>query len=214
MPPEHVMDVLAERLKPLYGRLQDLKGWGATAIEQCRLGWESDSPASRDARIVIPNYGADGRMVSYVRYKPGGEPKMLAVGPRELYPAPESLPRTDTLWLVEGEPDRVSAVEIGLVACAVPGVGTWKDDWAARFHGRRVVVCMDCDVPGRSAARERVGQLRRAGVEAAAVDLDPRKTDGTDLGDLLVAASRDGRVDALRRYLVQLEWQAFETRAA
>lgn len=215
MPPEHVLNVLAERLRPLYARLQQLKGWGATTIEQCRLGWESDDPTHPEARIVIPNYGPDGRMIGYVRYKPGAEPKMLAVGPRELYPAPETLPAGDgTVWLVEGEPDRVSAVEIGLNATGVPGVGTWKAGWAKRFRGRRVIVCMDCDAVGREAATERLRQLRDANVDAVVVDLDPRVNDGTDLGDMLTAASQTRRVDALRRYLIELEGRAWEAQAA
>jgi DNA primase len=114
---------------------------------------------------------------------------------------------------VEGEPDRVSGVEIGLNACAVPGVATWKAGWAERFLGRRVVVCFDCDEPGRAAAANRAFALRQAGVDVVSVDLFPGRTDGYDLGDALVAAHAEGRVDDLRRYLVRLEDEAWRAAA-
>jgi hypothetical protein len=199
-------------------RLGELKGWSLRTVRELGLAL-IPGPRPEVARLGLMNFDADGRVFCYVRYQPNKDvlrssyPKCLAVGPRELYPSPELLPESDVVWLVEGEPDRVSAFEIGLNACAVPGVATWKAGWAERFRGRRVVVCFDCDEPGRSAAATRVVQLAEAGVDVAAVDLFPGRSDGYDVGDALVAAREDGRVDDLRRYLMRLEDEAWRRAA-
>lgn len=56
----------------------------------------------------------------------------------------------DVVYVVEGEPDRVTATQLGLPAVAVPGAKAWRLDWAQRLAaGRsRVVVIADCDTPG------------------------------------------------------------------
>lgn len=190
----------------LVERLADLKGWSERTLRTVGAGWDG-------ARVVFPVYAPGPRLVALVRYLPGGRPKSMAVGPRELWPAPELLPDGDA-WLVEGEPDRVSAVELGLNAVSVPGVATWKPGWAERFRGRRVTVCLDCDPQGREATAMRVMQLMEAGVDARGVDLFPSRTDGYDLGDALLGATQDGRVNDLRRYLMRLEATAWESRAA
>jgi hypothetical protein len=160
--PEHVVEawegMLAARPDVL-ARALEVKGWSVRALKACRVGWDT-------TRLTFPIYEPEQRwLVGLVRYLPGGEPKSYAVGARELWPAPESLPDGD-VWLVEGEPDRVSAVEIGLNATCVPGVGTWKPGWSERFAGRRVTVCLDCDDVGRETALARVRGLVAAGVEA------------------------------------------------
>lgn len=199
----HIVEAWERMLTPeLRARLQQRKGWTDRALNACRIGWDT-------TRLTFPVYEPSGRVVvGLVRYLPGGEPKSYAVGPRELWPAPESLP-DGPVWLVEGEPDRVSAVELGLNAVAVPGVGTWKSTWAERFRGRRVTVCMDCDDVGRAAAISRVQTLLRAGVLAVRVDLFPGRDDGYDIGDALAAASTDSRVDELRRYLIRIDGEAW-----
>lgn len=207
MPSEHYIDGWVKALTPeLQARLFEVKGWSARTLGALRVGWDS-------ARLAIPVYGPDGLVWSIVRYLPGGTPKTLAAGPRELWPCPESFGAGEDVWLVEGEPDAISARELGLRAVSVPGVATWKQGWAERFRGRRVTVCFDCDAPGREAAGERVRELGEVGVEAASVDLFPGVEDGTDLGDLLVSAVREERVPELCRYLLGLEEAAWKIAA-
>jgi hypothetical protein len=154
--------------------------------------------------------GPGDELLTVLGYVPGGTPKMRALRGRGrfLFPAPERL-NGKALWLVEGEPDAITGMELGLPAVAAPGVNVWRDEWDERFRGRRVTVCMDCDEQGRQCARERVDGFRRAGVEARAVDLDPSRDDGFDLSDALVAAREAGRVEDLRKYLARLWFEAW-----
>lgn len=125
--------------------------------------------------------------------------------PRSLFPAPELFAPVGSLWLVEGEPDAVSACELGLMAVGLPGVGSWarhRDEWVPRLAGRRIVVLMDCDLPGRETA-ELIDQDLRGHADVRVLTLDGTREDGHDLGDELAVAARAGElaVRRLRRWL-------------
>jgi hypothetical protein len=195
---------------PVADRLLEVKGWGLDTLRWFGIGWTGE-------RFTLPVRGPEGELLTVLGYVPGGSPKMKALKGRgrHLFPAPERHDVLDVrlagkanLWLVEGEPDAISARELGVPAVAVPGVNTWRD-WEDRFQGRRVTVCMDCDDQGRACAQERVDGFRRAGVEARAVDLDPSRSDGFDLSDALVAAREAGRVEDLQKYLARLWFEAW-----
>jgi hypothetical protein len=181
----------------LLKRLAELKAWTPSALRQLGIGRDGQ-------RLTLPVRDAEGVLRGVLRYAPGGDPKMLASkgAPRELWPAPESLP-AGTIYLVEGEPDAVSAASLGLVACALPGAGSWKDSWPERFRGRPVVVMTDCDTPGRAAATRAVEHLAPV-TWVRSIDLGPDREDGHDLGDMLVAASQGGTVLELRARLAAL----------
>lgn len=200
-PPLRLVDAWAADLGVVADRLLEVKGWSRPTLERLRVGWDG-------RRVTIPVFGADGDLVTMVRYLPGGKPKTMAFPPRELFPAPESI-EGGSVWLVEGEPDAISGHELGIRAVAVPGVATWREEWPERFLGRRVTLCMDADAEGRQCAKDRAVQLAQYGVQAAIVDLAPDRDDGTDLGDLLVGAIAVGRVGDLRAYLARLEREAW-----
>lgn len=205
MPPEHIIAAWVKALEPWHDRIEQRKGWTSETLRQLQIGWDG-------VRIVIPVRDAEQAVVGLVRYLPGGTPKTIAVGPRELYPAPETV-EADDVWLVEGEPDRITAHELGLQAVAVPGVATWKLGWAERFRSKRVTVMLDCDQQGRDAARQRVDALALAGVEAAAVDLAPDTHSGYDLGDAFTGALAGARVADLQAYLARLRENAWRRAA-
>jgi hypothetical protein len=102
--------------------------------------------APRRTRVGIPVRDEHGDDLGELRYDPTGllKPKMLAAAgaTRQLFPPPElitdqELDERRTVWLVEGEPDAIRLWSIGIPAVAVPGAGNWRDEWAARFTGRR-----------------------------------------------------------------------------
>ena len=77
----------------------------------------------------------------------------------------------------------ISARSRGLPAIAVPGDHAWEGEWAQLLAGRRVSFVMDCDDPGREAARRVAGDLKGIGVSGSIIDLDPRRQGGYDLID-------------------------------
>jgi Protein of unknown function (DUF3987) len=172
-------------------RLAELRGWTRDAIETLGLGYDGQ-------RIVFPVTDAAGRVVGIARYLPGdrpnGERKMLADAGsiRELWPAPESLDGTSAVWLTEGEPDGVSLALLGLQASAVPGAASWRSEWAARFAGRDVIVCTDCDENGRALAAQAADDLIPVARSVRIIDLDSERTDAYDVGDLVREAAEHG----------------------
>jgi hypothetical protein len=207
LPEQTIMDHFAGQIGVAADRLLEVKGWSLATLQWFKMGWTGE-------RITIPVHGPEGQLLTVLGYLPGGKPKMRALKGRgrHLFPAPERFPRRregSGVWLVEGEPDAISAHELGLAAVAVPGVNTWQDDWDERFRGFRVTVCMDCDEQGRACAQQRAMDLGFAGVEARVVDLDPSRSDGFDLSDALVAARAEDRVKDLRAYLARLWFEAW-----
>ncbi len=177
-------------------RLETVRGWTADAIRALGLGLNG-------ARVVFPVRDAGGALVNLLRYAPDPEcrsgAKLLAESgcPRDLFPAPETLDG-DSVWIVEGEPDAVAGRSLGLPAVAVPGTGTRRPEWAERFAGRHVVVCLDCDRQGREAAQQIATDLLAHAAEVRILDLDPRRDDGYDLGDLALEAGPGGRRECRR----------------
>jgi DNA primase len=177
----------------LLGRLEDLKGWPAETLTDAALGvgWDAS-----EQRVTFPVYADHGAtLAGFRRYQSNGSPKMLGDKgvPLELYPPPESLPNAPELWLVEGEGDLLSAHALELwPACCVPGTGAWKPDWVHRLRPyRTVIVCFDCDEPGRKAAERVAGDLASAGIRAQVKDLNPGRDDGYDVTDWLLEARED-----------------------
>jgi hypothetical protein len=165
-------------------RLLAVHGWSRATIEHFGLGFDGE-------RVVIPVRGADGSLSTVLRYKAGAEPKMLAAPGhrRDLFPPPEAV-EEDEVWLVEGEPDALSAHEMGLRAVGIPGVEYAKrtHEWAHRFAGRRVVVCFDADPQGRDAAQKAGEALLPFAAEVrvldiGALDSEPDEGDGADYRD-------------------------------
>lgn len=179
----------------ILARLFELKGWSPWAVARLGLGWDGD-------RVTFAIRNAKLERAGVVRYLPGGDPKTLAVAGtrRDLFPAPESIRKHHPLFLVEGEGDAVAVWSLGLKAVAVPGAGSWRREWAARLYGRRVIVLPDCDAPGRQLAVRVAGDVP----DAQVVDLEPSVADGSDIGEWVRSASREGGFGQMRRVLERL----------
>lgn len=195
LPTEPQLRKFRERMmaSPLIlARLQELKGWTPRAIVRCGLGWDGE-------RIVFTIRDRNLKKVGVVRYLPGGKPKTKALpgSKRLLFPPPEVFARGRPVFLVEGEPDAVSVRSCGCQAVAVPGVSSWRMEFAQRLARFSVVVLPDCDRQGRDLAERVVGMLPRARV----VDLEPGREDGYDVGDVVAEASREGGLGQMRRLL-------------
>jgi hypothetical protein len=145
-----------------------VKGWTPGTLLALGVGFDGQ-------RLVFPVRDSEGTLVSVARYASRQKPKMLAPKgrPRDLFPAPETI-QGEELWIVEGEPDAVTAHQLGLPAVGVPGAAKWQDDWMPRLAASRVVVCFDCDEAGRRVRSDgfRVGGRdgRAASESAGAVE--------------------------------------------
>jgi hypothetical protein len=192
--------------------LERRKGWTVETLKAHEVGVSG-------GRLIFPVTNEAGQLVTLARYRLNrrpGEPKMLGLNGRrrDLFPAPESFPNDDWLWLVEGEPDALTGAELGLYAVGLPGAGPASqgrlEEWAPRFAGRKVIVCLDCDDEGRSCATRAMSALTGVAEAVRRVDLNPDRRDGFDLGDLLVELGRDGARHVVCDFLIDNE----EERAA
>lgn len=186
LPTGDQLQAWARRLQTHSGllrRLQEVRGWQEPALTRLRIGWDD-----REGRLTLPVYDQHGTLLNVLRYLPGGKPKMLAVKGRQrgLFPAPEFHP--GEVWLVEGEPDAITAHQIGLPGVAVPGANGWRDEWAPRFADRHVTVLGDCDAPGRQLAQRAADCIVQHAAAVRVLDPMPALTNGYDLSDWV----RDG----------------------
>ncbi len=187
-------------------RLGELRGWSREAIERFEVGVDATYANPKGGGpIVFPSRDESGVLTGCVHYQPNpkkradGASKSWASGPRQLFPAPESI-EGDVAWIVEGESDALAAHSAGLPAVGVPGVEGWKNTWRSRFgRFRSVVVCPDADEPGQRLA-ERLVEALSSVVEVRRLDLGTiaGERDGFDFTDAVLEAQLNGGVEHLR----------------
>ncbi|HEY2653454.1 MAG TPA: toprim domain-containing protein, partial [Solirubrobacteraceae bacterium] len=163
-------------------RLAQEREWRYGVICELEVGLDAGG------RLTIPIRTETCELQGVLRYQPWRThgPKMLAVRGTRLglipHPAREPAPH---VILVEGPADMIAARSTGLAAIAVSGTYAWRSEWAPALAGRRVTVVMDCDRPGREAARRIASDLAPSS-HVTVLDLDPARTDGYDLTDALL----------------------------
>lgn len=126
---------------------------------------------------------------------------------RVLYRLPELLtaPKTETVFIVEGEKDVESLRYVGLIGTTnVGGAGKWKDEYSEALRGRPVVILPDNDQPGSEHAAMVTKALTgiAASVKTVALpDLPPKgdvsdwfKAGGTKDALLALVASAPGMI--------------------
>lgn len=168
--------------------LRDRRLWDPDAMRELQLGYDR-------GRITIPIREADGRLSGVLRYLPGAVTRKMLAEPGTklgLIPHP-SLESASRVLLVEGPPDMIAARSRGWAAIAVPGDHAWRPEWARLFDGREVLVLMDSDLAGRTAAARIAADLSHV-AEVRQVDLAPDRRDGFDLTDWLHERPRPRRV--------------------
>jgi 5S rRNA maturation endonuclease (ribonuclease M5) len=175
-----------------------VSGVGAAALVDLEIGFDGERIIVPIWRLATPADRVAGRhavLQGVLRLRPDRteHPKVTAVpGTRlGLLPLP-AWTRAERVLLVEGPSDMLAARSAGLPAIAVPGANAWRSEWASALDGRRVVVVMDCDRPGRQAAARIAEDLERRGIRVGVCDLAPSRHDGYDVSDWL----REGKSPA------------------
>ena len=168
-----------------------VKRWPAPQLAAPGVGWDGE-------RFTFSIHDLDDKLVNVCRYVPHGQPKMRAIRgrPRDLFPSPESLRETLTLasgvrepvYLVEGEPDAVSALGAGLSAVAIPAARAGSRGFADRLAGLDVILT-DHDEPGQRlaerAVRDLVGHAASVRVLRRPAVIGREPPLGYDVGDWL-----------------------------
>ena len=192
-------EALIGREKTLVWLLEH-RGWTHEAIAELGVG---AVPSDSLRPIRFPTRDAHGALTGFVAYTPvsaslqEGQRKSKAKGPRNLFPPPESIQvaKDEFVFVVEGEADAVVARSIGLPAVGIPGVQSWRRDWAERFAGPRVVICLDCDQQGRECAERVAADLQGVAADIRVLDLAPDRGDSYDLTDFVLGELGGDRFD-------------------
>ena len=166
-------------------------------------------------RTVRENHADGSKKIWQERHTPKGWKPGLRDTRRVLYRLPDVIEQARAggiVFLVEGEKVADSLEWLGLVATSSPmGAGKWTDDYAVFLMGATVVLCPDCDEPGRGhmhgAGRS---LLARRVLAQGPLELDARRQDGHDLHDHLAEQKelirhRGGDIRAeLRQHVLEL----------
>jgi hypothetical protein len=166
----------------------DRRLWDPATLRQLQLGYDR-------GRITIPIRDGNRGLRGALRYLPGAVGRKMLAEPGTklgLIPHPVYEPARRIL-LVEGPPDMIAARSRGWAAIAVPGDHAWRREWAHLFRGREVLVLMDSDAAGRTAAARITADLSHVAASRQ-VDLAPDRNDGFDLTDWLRLRPRPRRV--------------------
>lgn len=153
-------------------RLLAKRGWSAGTLKKFRIGW-----CEKQKRTVFPIYNLEGMCIdlrfhdSLELAKKSKKGKRIAMkappGGKtgDLWPLqPNYNPfEEDTIWIFEGEPDTLLAIQEGFNAVTITGgAGTWDlvdFEVYKSFQNKHIVVCLDNDKPGQKAALALVARL-------------------------------------------------------
>lgn len=109
---------------------------------------------------------------------------------RVLYRLPqvlETVKKSETVFIVEGEKDCDSLAQIGLTATTNPfGAGKWESSYSDYFKGGTVVILADNDEPGRRHAEQVAKSLCGKAASVKVVNL-PNLPEKGDVSDWLAA---------------------------
>ena len=187
------------------------QAWTVEGITGLRaLGYIAGPTGNDRLRMIYRN--ADGDAVGYVdraTLPRHGKPKCIAATnmPRDLWPAPESLPNgTETVLIGEGEKVALALASAEVAAIGIPGTGAWREGDAHRFRRfGRVILLPDADDDGRTLMRKVARHLAAVGVMTETWEAYPRETDtGRDVADLLAQKEARG-LDAVLGLLTRSE---------
>lgn len=198
----------AEMLSYLEGR-----GLKKSTLRRYRIGFEPEPPPRcREARITIPDYEADARLVNIRRYLPGASSgrKMRhtqGYGKTRFYPWDILQEDHDRLLFCEGEWDALIANQEGIPAFTVTaGVGQLpRDDMLyPSFERKAVVILADNDGLGRKGARKWADELHVRSAKVSIAEWPDGKPEGYDVSDFLRehgAAQLQGLLDKATPYM-------------
>jgi AAA domain len=128
---------------------------------------------------------------------------------RVLFNLPAVL-KAQSVLILEGEKDCLTAAKLGLTATCNPGgAGKWRADYSESLRGKRVAVICDADAPGQAHGRDVARHL--VGVTSSAKLIEALPGDGVK--DLSAFAGKIPDVAACKKALLALIKDAAELTA-
>lgn len=183
--------------------LKKARGLTLETIQRFHLGLND-----KGDRITIPVFDETGALLNLRLYdwRHTSDQKFLnskGFGAIRLWPT-ESLV-ADEVLLVEGEPDCLTACQLGYAGLTgTGGASNWKGEWTAQLAGKRVAILYDADTAGKE-GREKVARaLAGTAREVRLVDLPLAGTkEEKDLTDFVV--KKGGTKEDLDRLIAEAQ---------
>lgn len=119
--------------------------------------------------------------------------------------------KADTIWLCEGEWDKMAlecilakTSEKDFAVLAVPGAGTFKQEWYTIFSGKTVHVLYDHDEPGKKGANKVYAGIGQIAKHIDFIHWPDEKKDGYDVRDFKIETD-DSEVSQLQALVSMLQ---------
>jgi 5S rRNA maturation endonuclease (ribonuclease M5) len=204
---EHGADVFE-----LVGRMEALSNFPDQKRRVCEIGGIVDAGNGNGQRRIAATYDytdeAGVLLYQVVRFAPkdfrqrqpdgnGGWIWNLKDTRLVLYRLPDVI-RAETVLIVEGEKDILTACRLGLpegwaATCNPMGAGKWRPEFSDALQGKRVVILPDADEPGRRHGE----QVARSLHGKAAAILTVRLPHGKDLSEWAEVGGTADKFEAL-----------------
>lgn len=178
------------------------RGYTNKTIEKHKFGYSKERPVG----FTIPIDDKDGKLVILkTRLLTDSPPKYLIAGGKAevLYNHAEMLSKSDSpVMFVEGEFDVALLGQYGFLAVSsITGAQTFRKEWLIYFKGRTVIIILDADKAGRTAAQKIARMLLPVAKEVKIINLS--LTRGNDVTDYFV--SNTGTKEELEKIIKETE---------
>lgn len=94
------------------------------------------------------------------------------------------------VYLCEGAIDTLTLLSRKFSAVGIPGVNSFKPEWASFFANKKVILCLDNDAAGRAGAARISAMLQGQGLETDSLGLLP---EGEDINSWLTISRKAGK---------------------
>ncbi|MBU4311916.1 MAG: AAA family ATPase [Candidatus Omnitrophica bacterium] len=185
----------------LLERFKKKRGYTDETIKKCKFGFSKVYPIG----FTIPINDKDGKLVNFKTRLLTDSPKYLIAGGKAevLYNLAEMLSKSDSpVMFIEGEFDVELLRQYGFLAVSsITGAQTFRKEWLIYFKGRTVIIILDADKTGRTAAQKVARMLLPVAKEVKIINLS--LTRGKDVTDYFV--SNAGTKEELEKIIKETE---------
>jgi putative DNA primase/helicase len=173
-----------------FRRLAKQRGIPTKTLRKNRLAWDGEL-------WCIPVRSSSGRVHDIRRWDPSAGRIKSSTGCKvQLFNGHSLVSKEDnarTVYVCEGEWDAMvweSVVGSKGIVVGVPGAGTFKSEWIARFRNRRVILLYDHDDAGRKGMEKSSRKLLPVAESVKSIKWPAKKPGGYDIRDFVRSCRR------------------------